>query len=71
MVLFHDQCKTNYGPTFLYVQAIQAKYEGDYAMTLSLGTKALCFNIIGGFVHVLFLCAITFTPILLQFVFHV
>ena len=48
---------------------MRAKYEGDYAGTLSLGTKALCFNIVGGCVHILFLCALIFIPILLQFVF--
>ena len=47
------------------VQAMKAKYEGDYAGTLSLGTKALCFNIIGGCAHILFLCGLTFIPILL------
>lgn len=52
-------------------KAMQAKYEGDYAGTLSLGTRALCFNIIGGFVHVLFLGTLTFLPILLKFVFDV
>ena len=67
-----------YGYTDLYIislpfslQAMQAKYEGDYARTLSLGTRALCFNIIGGFVHVLFLGVLTFLPILLKFVFDV
>lgn len=57
--------------SILSIQAMQAKYEGDYAGTLSLGTKALCLNIIGGFVHILFLFAIMFTPILLSFVFNV
>ena len=55
----------------LPMQAMQAKYDGDYARTLSLGTKALCFNIIGGCAHVIFLCAMTFIPIMLRFVFNV
>lgn len=55
----------------LFFKAMQAKHNGDFAQTLSLGTRALCFNIIGGLVHVLYLCAITFTPILLHFVFEV
>ena len=50
---------------------MQAKHNGDFAQTLSLGTRALCFNIVGGLVHVLFLCAITLTPVLLHFVFKV
>jgi hypothetical protein len=53
------------------IQAMKAKYEGDFAGTLSLGTKALCFNIIGGCAHVLILCALIFIPIMLRFAFGV
>ena len=53
------------------IQAMKAKYEGDFAGTLSFGTKALCFNIIGGCAHVLILCALIFIPIMLRFVFSV